>query len=426
MPDSNIFASHNGFSSQASFWIAVAFIVLLAVPSFLPYNIYTADILAAPMLAIVAFQFISDCKARRRPQLPPPLLSAYLAAALIATIIHWRFTVGEFYEWLVFAYVAFLFHFSYNAFGGRKPLLKALAACGGFILIAVQLAFVYEIMSFAFGFRSLFCFFSEQMETTEMAFLSRRFAFTMNNPNVFACFYVLPFALITPFVHQYGWSRHPLKLRLLYFPLCLLLLLPLLSSASKHGLMSLAIMAGWMPPIFGLRRRWLTALLLAGVLAVAAVFELTVLFTTFPPQSSFPFINTMPGMYSVHQGTYAKMICANPSFLPFGMGITKTKEEYPKFADHALAESVLQRYNAMPSYENFITFMDAHNEFLNQMALFGIVPLLLLLAFILSKTRHANTSAILFIAALLCCCLWDDLLSKRHVWIALAIFCKYR
>ena len=79
----------------------------------------------------------------------------------------------------------------------------------------------------------------------------------------------------------------------------------------------------------------------------------------------------------------------------------------------------------MPSYENFITFMDAHNEFLNQMALFGLVPLLLL-AFILSRTRHANASALLFIAAMLCCCLWDDLLSKRPVWIAFAILCKYR
>ena len=373
------------------------------------------------MLAIIAFQFVSDCKSRRRPKLPPLLLSAYLAAALLATILHWRFTVGEFYEWLVFAYVAFLFHFFSNAFGGRKSLLNMLAACGGIILIAVLLAFMYEIISFAFGCRSLFCFFSEQMETTEMAFLSRRFAFTMNNPNVFACFYVLPFALLTPFIFQHDWSRHPLRLRLLYFPLCLLLLMPLLSSASKHGLMSLAIMAGWFPPIFGLRRRWLTALLLAGVLAVTAVFELTVLFTAFPPQSRFPFINTQPGMYSVHQGTYAKMVCAHPSSLPLGMGITKTKEEYPKFADHALAESVLQRYNAMASYENFITFMDAHNEFLNQTALFGVIPLLLLLAFILSRTHHANASTILFVAALLCCCLWDDLLSKRPIWIALAI-----
>ena len=317
----------------------------------------------------------------------------------------------------MFAYVAFLYHY-YSSVSISK---KTLAIVGVAILLAVLLAFAYEIIASTYGLQSHFCFISEQMEATEMAFLSRRFSFTFNNPNGFACFYMLLLAMLTPFVQRHEWTRHSLAMRLLYFPLCLILLLPLLSSASKNGLLSLAILASWMKPIFAIDKKWLSASLLTGVLLVAAVFEITVLHTTFPLKSSFPFINSEPGMYSVHQGTYAKMYKAHPLAFPFGMGIAKVKEEYPKFVDRIQTKAILERYNAMPSYENFITFIDAHNEFLNQLVLFGAIPLLILLAFLLHQAHSQKGSGLLFITSSLCCCLWDDLLSKRSVWIALAI-----
>ena len=404
--------------------IALLYILLLAVPSTLPCNIQFCDFLAVAMLCCLAAKLRKGLSSasQHSPQLnvsifPPTMLTAYLATALMATAFHLHFTFSQYYEWIAFAFVAFLYHF-YSTF--RLPP-RTLAICGGAILLAVLLAFACEIIASVAGMQSHFCFVSEQMESTEMAFLSRRFAFTFNNPNSFACFYMLPLAMVTPFVHGNDWTRRPLALRLLYFPLCLILLLPLFSSASKHGLMSLAIIASWMKPLFAIDRKWLAKLLVAGVLLAAVVFETTVLYTTFPLSSSFPFINTQPGMYTVHQRTYAKMLGGHRWTMPFGMGITKAKEEYPKFADKALAKSVLERYNAMPSYENFITFMDAHNEYLNQLVLFGAIPLAMLLAFLFRQARGADGTPLLLVTAILCCCLWDDLLTKRPVWLALAI-----
>ncbi|MBQ7650749.1 MAG: hypothetical protein IJS15_07300 [Victivallales bacterium] len=405
--------------------VALLYLLLLAVPVKLPCNILACDLLAFAMFGCLAVKFRSVLSCPKQHELrthasvfPPTMLMAYLATALLSTAIHLHCTFAEYYEWLVFAFVAFLYHF-YSSFRVSR---RTLAICGCAILFAVQIAFGYETLASVWDLDSHFCFISEQMESTEMAFLSRRFAFTFDNPNSFACFYMLPLAMVTPFVHRHDWRRHSIALRLLYFPICLLLLLPLFSSASKHGLMSLAILASWLKPVFAIGGRWLATLLLAGVLIVAAVFEATVLYTTFPLQSRFPFINTQPGMYSVHQGTYTRMLKAHPRAFLFGLGITRAKEEYPIFADKALAKSVLERYNAMPSYENFITFIDAHNEYLNQLALFGAIPLILLLAFLLRQARNSDLSCVLLVTAMLCCCLWDDLLSKRPVWIALAIF----
>ena len=404
---------------KASVAIGLLFILLLALPVSLPCNLQVCDILAFAMLICLAMKIrasLFDFHTHGRIHLfPPTLLLAFLATALLATAIHLHCSFADYYEWLVFAYVAFIFHFYSNIRIQTKPL----AICGTAILSVILLAFAYEIASTPFGCPTLFCFLSDQMDSTAMSFLSRRFSFTLGNPNVFACFYILPLLMLTPFVLGHDWKRHSLSTRLLYFPLCLIILLPILSSASKHGLMSLAIIASWMKPIFMLRKKSLDTLMLAGVLAVALIFELTVVFTAFPLQRSFPFINTQPGMYSLHQGIYAKISINNPSSLFMGMGINRAKQEYPKFADKALTRSVLERYNAMPSYENFISFMDAHNEFLNQIVLFGLIPLLTLLSFLLKQAR--GHTAILFITALLCCCLWDDLLSKRPIWIALAL-----
>ena len=418
--------------------IALLYILLLAVPLRLPYNIQICDFLAIAMLACLVAKIrgtLLNINQQLQPLkvsiFPPTMLTAYLATALLATAFHLHCTFSEYYEWLVFAFVAFLYHFYASFLISRKTL----AVCGAAIILAVLLSFTYEIIAPCTGLPSYFCFISEQMETTEMAFLSRRFAFTLNNPNTFACFYLMPLAMITPYVFCHDWTQPPFASndhsarhsgvkscwKLLYFPICLILLLPLFSSASKHGLMSLAIMASWMKPIFAIDKKSFAKLMLGGVLLVAVVFETTVLCTTFPLKNSFPFINTLPGMYTVHQATYAKMLLGHPAAIPFGMGIEKVSKEYPKFADHALAKSVLERYNAMPSYDNFITFMDAHNEFLNQMVLFGAIPLAMLLVFLIRQTKDTKGAGILLVAAILCCCLWDDLLTKRPIWIALAI-----
>ena len=77
---------------------------------------------------------------------------------------------------------------------------------------------------------------------------------------------------------------------------------------------------------------------------------------------------------------------------------------------------------------SFLAYMDAHNEYLNQAAAFGLPALLCLVAFViglaaLSAPRHGPIGAMLalFVAALAVACLWDDLLSKRWVWVTLGL-----
>ena len=162
------------------------------------------------------------------------------------------------------------------------------------------------------------------------------------------------------------------------------------------------------------------------ILGITAVFEITVLFVTFPTSSHFPYINTDCGMYRLHQGTYARMLGSHPTSLLLGMGATKAEQKYKNHVDADTVKKTLEQYNAMASYENFLTFMDPHNEYLNQLVLFGGLALTLLLFFWLSVARQSPypAAAVCFVAALLCCCLWDDLLSKRCIWVTAAFLCK--
>ena len=163
--------------------------------------------------------------------------------------------------------------------------------------------------------------------------------------------------------------------------------------------------------------------MVALILGIAALFEVTVLFITFPLAKRAPFINTGCGMYRLHQSTYVRMIAHTPCALIRGFGALKLHRSYQSYADPKTTQATLEQYNAMASYENFITFMDPHNEYLNQLSLFGLPALLLMLAFWLHFPKHSPypDTAICFVAALLCCCLWDDLLSKRALWITASV-----
>ncbi len=415
---------HAPFDRLACHGLAILYLVLTVFPVALPWRASLSDILLPFMAVALLWRYrrLADMKAL----LTGPLrwLFAFLALGLICTLLHGSPFVGEIYEWSVFVYMAVLFLFYRQLQWNERHL-----AWGGLVLLAmVMAAFVYAMAAPALHLPPAFCFTSPQMETTSMSLLQRRFAFTMGNPNLFGVFYPLPFAMMTPFVFGHDWRRHPLSRRLLLLPAMGAALLPLASSASKHGLLTLAILLSWLASLLSLPKTLARLLRTAPLLAIAAVFEITVLFVTFPLKREAPYLNTDCGMYRLHQSTYVRMLKATSTAWFWGMGVHAAETAYPAHVQQDVVKGTLEQYNAMASYTDFITFMDPHNEFLNQLVLFGLPAALLLLLFWLSLPNASPHPAAMacFVIALLCCCLWDDILSKRVIWVTAALLCPSR
>ena len=342
----------------------------------------------------------------------------FLLLAAAATLLHGALVPRVWYEWLVFAYMAVLF-----LFYGGLPLPGRL--CGWLaaaLLAAVHAALLLELLLPTPG---PFSFVSPQMDATAMPLLARRFAFTQGNPNLFGTLYAIPCALaarwaaLTPPVSP--------RRRLAILALLPLLLTPLAWSASKHGLLSLALLLATairLLPAGVWRRAALTASL-AALLVLAAAFETTVRCVTFPLNGPQGLLNTQTGMYALHQDTYARMLLAQPHAWLLGLGPDAIRRDYPTYADPETIRATLATYNALDSYRDFITFMDPHNEFLNLATLFGLPALLAAIACWLAFPARVppplRTAALLLALAVLACCLWDDLLSKRHLWLAAAL-----
>ena len=64
--------------------------------------------------------------------------------------------------------------------------------------------------------------------------------------------------------------------------------------------------------------------------------------------------------------------------------------------------------------------MDPHCEYLNLATLFGIMPMLLALFYLVYVPRR-NLLGMLWIGGIMGSMLWDDVLSKRWSWIGIAI-----
>ena len=393
--------------------VAVLYLAMLAFPVTISGQLLLSDFLVPVMLCTLVLRRGFLEKIFRKYL----ALGVFLALSAASMSLHLKSGLVECYEWCVFAYMAVVFmFFSEVRFASRHWL-----AMGFVAIFACALCFVYEIASAYTAFPSFFSFFSDQMASTAMPFLSRRFAFTLDNPNIFAVFYAMAFAMASPHIERIDWAGHTLRKRI-FVPLVLaLLLLPLVSSASKHGLLAFGIMLAWMPKVFCIKAKAFSVFLLAGMVAVACMFEITVLFTTFPLACKPPFVNTLPGMYSLHQSTYARMLASKPWRLAIGTGATGAKELYPSYVKPDDVRATLEAFNAMPSYGNFIAFMDPHNEYLNLLALFGLPATLACLAFWIQRACRLNRTALFFGVAVLCCCLWDDLLSKRFIWVAAAL-----
>jgi hypothetical protein len=206
---------------------------------------------------------------------------------------------------------------------------------------------------------------------------------------------------------------------------------PLLLAASRHLLLSFALaLAGssaLLPSPYRPRARRAAWALLA---CVFVPFYLTVLVPTFPLQATFPFLNLRtPGMYLIHQDAYLRLATADLPSLLLGPGRSAVLEGYRHAVDPDLAHRVLAEYRMDHLTPSFLAYMDAHNEFLNLATAFGLPALVLLGAFLASLLRRspglsagmAGALIGFLVVAIGLACLWDDLLSKRWLWVVLGL-----
>ncbi|MBR0458791.1 MAG: hypothetical protein IJJ26_06115 [Victivallales bacterium] len=426
--------------------VGVLYIVLMTLHITLPFRASLEDVLVPIMFCLLLpagkTTFFPTRKHlleifQRYPLLL--LLLAYLGVTFFATLFHFllggQYTLASAfffaYECGVFVYCAVVFVFYI-----KHPLPSRIAFWLGCGILAAML---FGWILFQTGLVPSFGFQSQQMEGTAMSFLSKRYVFTLGNPNFTGSFFALPLALACG-----GWLAVTQKTRALVrqgqvpatndtrstalFALLLVFSLPCLAfTMSKHALMGMAVVCGLLGELFRPHLPRLSRFCWVPVLLAGLFCETTVLYTTFPLKNTPPFLNTTPGMYTIHQLAYAKMVQASLPKNILGLGPQKVVYQYPQFVDRPRAERILHAYNAEQQLDGFCNFMDPHNEYLNQLALFGPFALALLLAFWLSFAKHAPDSlAVAFVLAVLFCMLWDDILSKRWLWTTAAFLLAKR
>lgn len=403
--------------------IGIAYLALMACRIPLGHTFYAEDLLAPLLAVVVLWRWRSRLLKLDAPTL---MLGLFLGLSAIATLTHPLPFPGNVYHWCVFAYLALVFLFFRDTFFPARAIFWLSTL---FLTVALLACFHDLVVSSLHSSAVRFSFVSPQMEQSSLPFLRQRFTLHFGNPNLFASFHALALALFFLSGQQIlPIQSLRLRLRLTLCVVGLLFCLPLIFSISKHGLLSLALFSHFSasllssPPMWHRIFQWLPLLL------VALIFELSVLFPVFPLQSSWPFINNRcQGMYMIHQTAYARMASNTPVKLLLGHGAENAKKQYADFTNKEKAEQTLKYYNASKDLDNFVAFMEPHNEYLRLLVIFGLPATLAMMGFWTSliKTKHPKAMAG-FAVAVLICCLWDDLLSKRWIWItgAMILSCQ--
>lgn len=399
--------------------VGICYLVLMALHIPVWRTLYCEDLLAPALLAIVVAR--GDFRTLRRD--PAALaLALFLLLAGIATLTHFKPFPGNAYHWCVYAYLAVTFIF----FRGTAFPTDVLFLLGAGFLVLAAAACCFDLVMTWTGIGPVrFSLISAQMDATAMPFLRQRFTFTFGNPNLLGSFYALPFALLllSLLTEIETWRRQAFNVG----AALVLAVIPLLLTVSKHALLSLALLAAFVAIAVRQRFRWAAALAGAVIVVGGLIGGLSIAYPVFPLQKTWPFINTeCPGMYMIHQSAYAKMAVHAPTKLLFGHGAATARDLYPSFTNHDSARRTLAHYNALPDFDSFVTFMAPHNEYLRLVILFGLPAALAMFAFwrlVAASPPDRQTAGLIaaFTAALLFCCLWDDLLSKRWVWITAAL-----
>ncbi len=409
------------------------YVLLLGIGVALPLRLTACDLLFPLMLCFLCFKAYLDRKDARpffRRRWEDVFLLWFLGVSLLGTLLH-IVSGGAFlanmYEWCVFLYCALLLFF-FRAF----PLSKAqMLRLGTVILGAFLLCWLFDIVVYVFNKEAspLFWEVYGKMEESSMPFLARRYSFTFGNPNLAA-----PYCALGALLMAAGMDEARRK-----WPYFLLLganLLPIASTMSKHGVLYLGVLlflfASQISRLIG--EKWAKGLALTALALVICVFEITVLFVTFPLKGDFPFINTQPGMYNIHQSAYFRMLSGDDweikegifkgwhhkTIRPLGRSVEQLHELYPQCVNVQSAAETLRFYNSEKDLGGFCSYMDPHCEYLNLATLFG-VPAMLLMLFYLVYVPRRNLLALCWISAIFGSMLWDDVLSKRWIWIGIAI-----
>ena len=398
----------------------ICYLVLMALHIPVWRTLYSEDLLAPVLLATVIAR--GDASRLRRD--PAALaLALFLLLAGLATLTHLGPFPGNAYHWCVYAYLAVTFMFFR---GTAFPAATLFRLGAGFLTLAAAACCFDLMMTWTGAGPGRFSLISAQMDATAMPFLRQRFTFTFGNPNLLGSFYALPLALLLPRLlaasANWRWRQ-----TLAAAAALALAVIPLLLTVSKHALLSFALLAAFVATAARQRFPRAAALVGAAIVAGGLLGELSVAYPVFPLQKTWPFLNTKcPGMYMIHQSAYARMAAHAPAKLLFGHGAAAARTQYPSFTNHDSTRQTLAHYNALPDFDSFVTFMDPHNEYLHLVILFGLPATLAMFAFWLlaaASPPNRQTAGLVasFTAALLFCCLWDDLLSKRWIWITAAL-----
>lgn len=379
----------------------------LAIPLYGPLFLHD---LAAPVF-VAAVVVRKEWRSYLR--FPDLLLPVFLALAGLATLVHGP-GGQNLYRLAVVGYMALVYAF----FVGEPLRRRHLGGYGLAVLGAMWILAAWQVMRGSMANVGVY-------EQSTLDFLVRRFSFTFPNPNLAGSFYVLPVACLLLGIAGRGRRLEARELVLGLLALAFLLV-PLGLTMSKHMLLSGAVIAGAVVVERGRESGW-RWLGLAAVLGVFVLFYLTVLFPFFPLQSRFPFFNHATwGMYTIHQGIYWRVLTGSFSSLLLGVGPEAMRELYPLRVDPEHVQAVLAQYEQTALAESFSGYMDAHNEFLSSGTAFGLPALAALLGFWISRAavavrRHRDELVLFFVVGLLCCCMWDDLASKRWIWLSLAL-----
>ncbi|MBR4125800.1 MAG: hypothetical protein IKR13_06315 [Victivallales bacterium] len=254
-----------------------------------------------------------------------------------------------------------------------------------------------------------------------------RYQFLFDNPNLLGSAYILPVILLLPMLETRlskltrWWQAGVLVL------VCLLACLPLFASASKHLVMTFGLLAGTWTLLPLVPQRIMRTLATIAVASFGLLCLITVIFQTYPALQRAPWVDfSKRGNYSVHQEIYAKILLHEGiGGMLFGHSPLELQALYPKYADAEKIRNILEPYGFGGETEQFATFMDPHQEYLNFASFFGVPALLALLVFLFAIARkgvHTHRwDVVLFVLGVLLSFCWDDLGSKRWLWAALAL-----
>jgi len=395
-------------------YLGLLFLILIPLNIRITSQFYIHDILAPLMLLCLLLYLLGNWREFFNPVLF--YLYAFLIVILILTIFHYKNTT-DIYELGIFSYMILIFLF----FLFFPLSIKKIKYYGITVIVVIFIFFVItEICNVNIK--------HQVYDNSSLQILTNRFFFTFEHPNLLGSFYVLPIICIV-----FGFLNKIQALKLKYFILFILILsffsFPLVFTASKHILLSIAIVLG----LISIRKEFnpsksIQLLIWMTLIVIFIIFYLTVIFPFFPIKQSFPYINIDTlGMYTIHQEIYLKMILHNWNTFLFGVGRSNVFQAYPQLVNHEEIYSILSQYNLTQLTSTFTRYMDAHNEFLNICASFGVIAVGVLYLFIFKTKQMIKTKLlqkqilVFFISALFMVSFWDDILSKRWIWICLGI-----